>query len=140
MITTKPIPVAQLTEQLENPSCGGIVIVVGKVRNHHEGKKVIGLTYEAYQPMAEKIFLKIAAEATKKFGVIQVKIVHRVGQLQIGDVAVWVGVEAPHRAAAFGACQYAIDELKTRAPIWKKEHYQDAESQWVTCSYENHHH
>ncbi len=136
MITTKPINISALEAQLNDPSCGGVVTFVGKVRNHHDGKQVTNLTYEAYAPMAEKIFKLIATEGIEKFGVKEIKIIHRVGDLQIGDVAVWVGVQSAHRAEAFEACQYAIDELKKRAPIWKKEYYANAESEWVRCHHE----
>ncbi|MBI2340938.1 MAG: molybdenum cofactor biosynthesis protein MoaE, partial [Deltaproteobacteria bacterium] len=132
-ITDKPIPTDELERDLNDPSCGGVVTFVGKVRNHHEGKKVTGLTYEAYAPMAEKVFKTIGSEAVEKFGVKEARIVHRIGPLKIGDVAVWIGVQSPHRAEAFAACQYAIDELKQRAPIWKKEHYMNADSEWVKC-------
>ncbi|MBI4412450.1 MAG: molybdenum cofactor biosynthesis protein MoaE [Deltaproteobacteria bacterium] len=133
MITHKPIDPSNLEAELNDPACGGVVAFVGKVRNHHDGKKVTGLTYEAYVPMAEKILTAIAAEAVEKFGVKEAKILHRVGDLEIGDIAVWVGVESAHRAEAFEACRYVIDELKQRTPIWKKEHYQDGKRQWVGC-------
>lgn len=107
---------------------------MGKVRNHHEGKKVTGLTFEARIPMAEKIFDQIATEAMSQLGVKTVKIVHRIGELKLGDVVVWIGVQSAHRKEAFAACQYAIDQLKEKAPIWKKEHYPEGESQWITCS------
>lgn len=135
-ITTITIPVDQLTNNLENKSCGAVVTFAGKVRNHHDDKIVLSLTYEVYIPMAKKIFLAIATEAKKRFGVQALHIVHRVGPLAIGEVAVWIGVESSHRKEAFLACQYAIDEIKKRAPIWKKEIYKDGKSQWVeTCDH-----
>ena len=135
-ITNELINPEHLEATLDDPSCGGVVTFVGKVRNHHDGWQVTSLTYEAYIPMAEKIFAQIAAEAAQKSGAKEVRIVHRVGDLQISDVAVWVGVQSPHRAEAFAACRYAIDELKQRAPIWKKEHYADSGSEWVACHQE----
>lgn len=132
-ITDKPIPIQELENEFHDPSCGAFITFVGKVRNHHEGKKVTSLEYEAYIPMAEKIFDAIRREAIDQFGVKKLTIIHRAGHLQIGDIAVWVGVEAAHRDEAFVACRYAIDELKKRAPIWKKEYYEEGESQWVVC-------
>ncbi len=133
IITNKPIDIIKLEATLNDPACGGVVTFSGKVRNHHEGRSVERLSYEAFIPMAQKELEKITDEAMQRFGVAQVQIVHRVGELAIGDVAVWIGVQSPHRAEAFAACQYAIDELKTRAPIWKKEFYADATSDWVNC-------
>ena len=132
-LTTEPIDISKLESQLDDPACGGVVIFVGKVRNHHEGKAVQALSYEAYAPMVEKTFRQIGEEAVARFGVKSVNIVHRVGNLTIGDVAVWVGVQSAHRAEAFDACRYAINQLKERAPIWKREHYVDGLSQWVQC-------
>lgn len=134
-ITDKPIPLHELENELHDPSCGGLATFVGKVRNHHEGKKVTSLAYEAFAPMAEKIFDEISREAIDRWGVKKLSIVHRVGHLQIGDIAVWVGVEAEHRNEAFLACRYAIDELKKRAPIWKKEYNAEGDSQWVVCNH-----
>lgn len=133
MITQQPIQPALLEQEMQDSTCGAVVAFVGKVRNHHQGKKVTSLTYEAHIPMVQKIFNEIIMEAKEKFGVRDVRVVHRVGDLNIGDVAVWIGAQSAHRKEAFQACEYTINELKSRAPIWKKEHYQEGEAQWVSC-------
>jgi len=91
------------------------------------------LDYEAYAPLAEKEGARILAEAREKFSVFGAMCVHRVGALALGDLAVWVGVTAAHRGAAFDACRYIIDEAKARVPIWKKEHYADGATVWITA-------
>ena len=92
------------------------------------------LEYEAHQTIAEKEGARIVAEAMTRFAVTAVHCEHRVGKLQIGDCAVWVGVSAAHRGAAFDACRYVIDEAKARVPIWKKEHYSSGVTGWVNCA------
>lgn len=103
----------------------------GRVRNHNDGRPVLALDYEAFAVLAEREGARIVAEARERFDVLALACVHRIGALQIGDLAIWVGVAAAHRDAAFGACRYVIDEAKARVPIWKKEHYADGTSEWV---------
>jgi molybdopterin synthase catalytic subunit len=91
------------------------------------------LEYEAYETLAVKEGKRIVAEALARFGVRRVACVHRLGELAIGELAVWVAVSAAHRDEAFAACRYVIDEVKQRVPIWKKEHYPDGDSGWVNC-------
>jgi len=124
------------------PECGGIVTFEGRVRNHNEGSSVDSLEYEAYNSLALKEGGKIITEAKEKFNILDAFSVHRVGHLQIGDLAVWILVTAKHRNEAFDACRFIIDEIKTRLPIWKKEHYTDknTEPQWVFCAEDHHHH
>lgn len=110
---------------------GGVVSFLGVVRDRAEdGAAVTGLSYEAFEPMARSEFEAIAAEARERFGDVRLTIVHAVGDLCVGDVAVAVAAAAEHRAAAFDACRYAIDELKRRAPIWKKERYAGGAERW----------
>jgi molybdopterin synthase catalytic subunit len=105
----------------------------GTVRNQTDGKPVVALEYQAYEPMALEIFRKIAQEIRKTWSQAnRVVIHHRVGRLKIGEISVLVAVGCPHRGEAFAACQYAIDTLKHNAPIWKKEHWQDGSSSWVS--------
>ena len=92
------------------------------------------LDYEAFGALAEREGACILEEARTKFQIVNVACVHRVGSLQIGDLAVWVGVAAAHRGAAFDACRYVIDEAKARLPIWKKEHYVSGASEWINCA------
>lgn len=126
-------PVA-LKASLLDPHAGACVTFEGWVRNHNEGKPVQALEYEAYAQLAETEGTRILAEARQKYAVATAVCLHRVGTLQIGDLAVWVGVSAAHRAAAFGACRYIIDEVKARVPVWKKEHYADGASEWINCA------
>src|SRR5690606_24629339 len=95
---------------------------------------VNSLEYEAYVDLAEKEGNRILAEAQQRFDLLAVEAVHRVGHLQIGDLAVWVGVSAAHRGPAFDACRTVIDELKARVPIWKKEHYVSGATGWINCA------
>jgi len=131
-ITADPIDVAALERSVRTDACGGIVTFAGVVRERSDdGRAVTGLSYEAHEQMARAEFARIAAEAKERFGASEITVVHRTGDLQIGEVAVAVVVASAHRGAAFDACEYVIDELKARAPIWKKEHYADGgESIW----------
>ena len=128
-----PINVAALRAHLNHPTAGGFVAFEGWVRNHNEGQAVLKLEYEAFAALAEKEGQAIIEEALNKFAITGATCVHRVGLLEIGDMAVWVGVAAAHRGAAFDACRYIIDEVKQRVPIWKKEHYANGDSGWVNC-------
>ena len=118
---------------LLNPAAGGYASFEGWVRNHNEGLAVTRLEYEAFESLAIKEGERIVLEATERFGVLAGACVHRVGLLEIGDLAVWVGVSSRHRDEAFAACRYIIDEVKHRVPIWKKEHYVNGDSGWVNC-------
>jgi adenylyltransferase/sulfurtransferase len=118
---------------LGDPACGGYASFEGWVRDHNEGQRVSRLEYEAFEALALKEGERIVAAAVEKFGVRRAACVHRVGDLAIGELAVWVGVSAAHRDEAFAACRYIIDEVKHRVPIWKKEHYEDGDSGWVNC-------
>jgi len=123
----------QLRASLEDPTAGGYAAFEGWVRNHNEGHAVLRLEYEAFEALAAQEAERIIAEATERFGIVKAACVHRLGSLRIGELAVWVGVSSRHRAEAFAACRYIIDELKHRVPIWKKEHYVNGDSGWVNC-------
>jgi len=118
---------------LQMPSCGGFVAFEGWVRNRNEGQEVLRLEYQAYEALALKEGNRIVAESADRFPIANALCVHRVGELEIGDLAVWVGVSSGHRDEAFKACRYIIDEVKHRVPIWKKEHYVGGDSGWVNC-------
>jgi molybdopterin synthase catalytic subunit len=120
-------------DALQDPAAGGYASFEGWVRNHNEGLAVTRLEYEAFETLALKEGERIVQEAIERFGVIAAACVHRVGSLEIGDIAVWVGVSSRHRAEAFAACRFIIDEVKHRVPIWKKEHYVNGDSGWVNC-------
>jgi molybdopterin synthase catalytic subunit len=133
-LTAEPIRPHALKEALASSSAGAYVSFEGWVRDHNEGQGVTALEYEAHELIAAKEGEKILAEAVSRFDLAAVRCLHRVGHLEIGDCAVWVGVSAAHRGAAFDACRYIIDEVKQRVPIWKKEHYRDGHSGWVNCA------
>ncbi len=113
-----------------DPRDGAVCVFVGVVRNENQGRAVSHLEYEAYEEMALPVMEEIEGEARRRWPVTRVDLVHRLGRLEIGEASVAVAVTAPHRAAAFEACRYAIDTLKSRAPIWKKEFFTDG-SRWV---------
>jgi molybdopterin synthase catalytic subunit len=125
----------ELRREVQDPACGGFVVFEGWVRNSNEGKSVLRLEYEAFAPLAIREGQRILTHARERFGVAHALCAHRVGDLRIGELAVWVGVSAAHRGEAFQACRYIIDEIKHRVPIWKKEHYQDGDSGWVNCEH-----
>jgi molybdopterin synthase catalytic subunit len=133
-IVSAPIDPIERKRELEKSDAGACVTFEGWVRNHNEGEAVQALEYEAHLGLAEKEGARIVAEALARFAVSAAYCEHRVGKLTIGDCAVWVGVSAPHRGAAFDACRYIIDETKSRVPIWKKEHYSSGAAGWVNCA------
>ena len=120
-LITGPIDLNELAEKARTDESGAVAVFTGTVRNHHEGRQVESLQYEAYGPMAETQMRKIAAELRSRWRVEGVAIIHRTGHLQIGDTSVAVAVAAAHRKEALAACSYAIDRLKESVPIWKKE-------------------
>ena len=122
-LTREPIDAAALS----TPSAadGAVCVFLGVVRNENGGRRVRHLEYEAYEEMALPLMEQIAAETQRKWAVTDVRIVHRLGRLEIGEASVAVVVTAPHRGAAFEACRHAIDTLKATVPIWKKEFYAD---------------
>lgn len=131
--SSTPLEESALRAGLSDPTCGGYAAFEGWVRDHNEGRRVRRLEYEAFEPLAIKEGERIIAEAVARFGVERAACVHRIGTLEIGENAVWVGVAARHRDEAFRACRYIIDEVKHRVPIWKKEHYESGDSGWVNC-------
>ena len=104
---------------------GGIDLFIGKVRNHTDGKRVLKLEYASYVPMAEKVMAQIESEIRGRWKVHNVLLVHRIGSLNIEEVAVVTAVSAAHRSEAFEACRYAIDKVKSIVPIWKREFFED---------------
>jgi molybdopterin synthase catalytic subunit len=110
---------------------GAVLLFLGTVRNHADGTSVDGITYEAYERMASPVLAEIANEAAGRLGTDRVAVVHRVGELAIGDVSVAIAVSSPHRAQAYDASRYVIEEIKKRLPVWKREHYGDGRSEWV---------
>ncbi|HEY4321252.1 MAG TPA: molybdenum cofactor biosynthesis protein MoaE [Gemmatimonadales bacterium] len=109
---------------------GAVVLFVGTVRDRHNGRAVRGLTYSAYEPMAELVAAHIVRDACSQWPAL-VAVEHRVGALAVGDVAIVVAVSAEHRGAAFAACEWLVDAIKARVPIWKRERYADGQEAWV---------
>ena len=132
-ITDATIDTINLREQLLAPTCGGYCSFEGWVRDHHEGKSVSSLEYSSYPELATKEGCRIIENALERFDIQDIRCHHRVGHLEIGEMAVYVGVSAAHRDAAFLACRYVIDEIKKSVPIWKKEYYTDNSTTWPEC-------
>jgi molybdopterin synthase catalytic subunit len=129
-----PLDLQQVYALADDPGNGAVVVMSGMVRNQTDGKGVIALEYQAYEPMAKKVFNQIAAEIRQQWpDVRRVVIHHRTGRLEIGEISVLIAIGCPHRAEAFVACQYAIDMLKQQAPIWKKEWFEDGSYRWANC-------
>ena len=131
VLTEEPIRLDPLIDQVRAPDRGGIAIFLGLVRDHHQGRSVLGLDYSAYGPMAEQVTGEIVGEAKGHWPQASVAVQHRIGALTIGDTAVAVVAAAAHRGEAFDACRYVIEELKKRVPVWKKEMYADGTVEWV---------
>ena len=127
-LTREPIDLAAL--HAVSGQDGALVLFAGVVRNENVGRRVTHLEYEAYEEMALPLMHEIAAETKRRFPVTLVRLVHRLGRLEIGEPSVAVAVASPHRDEAFGACRFAIDTLKAQVPIWKKELYADG-SAWL---------
>lgn len=131
-ISPFPLDVSACISVVSSASAGGAAVFIGTVRNQTKGKQVLRLEFEAYEPMALSEMRKIAEAAIQRFGVEKVAIHHRTGVLGVGEVPVVIAVSAPHRGAAFDACEFAIDTLKETVPIWKKEYFEDGEV-WVAA-------
>jgi molybdopterin synthase catalytic subunit len=119
----EPIDLGAL--QAASAADGAVCLFLGVVRNENRGRRVVRLEYEAYEEMALPLMEEIVEETRRRFPVGEVRLVHRLGRLEIGDASVAVAVASPHRDEAFAACRFAIDTLKAKVPIWKKEHYAD---------------
>ena len=130
-ITTLPIDPAKVMESVQDDSAGGTVLFVGTVRNVSEGKTVAGLRYEVYEEMAEEKMKEIEERVMARWPVRKLTMVHRYGDLRIGEVSVAVAVSSEHRGDAFEACRYAIDTIKRSLPLWKKERLKGGKEDWV---------
>ncbi len=130
-IQSAPLQLDPLLAGSEREDCGALAIFAGTVRNHHQGQAVTHLVYTAHAALCEKIIAGIEAETRERFGVPECRVVHRVGKLGIGEVAIYAVVRSPHRAEAFAALRHAVDATKHRAPIWKEEFYPDGRSSFV---------
>jgi molybdopterin synthase catalytic subunit len=135
-LTTEPIDVGSVARRVVLPECGAIVSLDGFTREWTKGRQTQYLVYEAYDGMAVSEMQRLGVEAHQRFDIAHIGIVHRTGRLEIGETSVVISVSAPHRKAAFEACEWAIKELKRTVPIWKKEVYADGEA-WVSPTTEN---
>lgn len=129
-LTNDPIDINDVARRVVPPDCGATVTLDGYVRKFTRGRETLHLLYEAYEPMALKEMQKLIEQAKRDFEISNVGIVHRLGKLEIGETSVVISVAAPHRSAAFSACEWLIRELKRTVPIWKKEVYADGEV-WI---------
>jgi len=132
LVSSEKLTIQTCFDFVKDDSCGGITLFIGTVRNESHQKKVTLLNFSTYKVMAVKELTKIAMQALSDFAILKIAIHHAEGDLQIGDIPVIIAVSAPHREAAFEACQFAIDTLKKSVPIWKKEHFIDGEA-WVNA-------
>jgi molybdopterin synthase catalytic subunit len=129
-LTAEPINILELLESVATPDCGGVATFLGTVRNRHAGREVVGLEYSAYEEMAEGECARLVAETEARWPV-SVRLKHRLGRLELGEVAVAIVVAGGHRDEAFAGCRHLIEEIKSRVPIWKREFYADGSVAWV---------
>ncbi|MCB1581864.1 MAG: molybdenum cofactor biosynthesis protein MoaE [Marinicella sp.] len=134
-LTNQVIDPKQLTEAIRDSQSGAFASFEGWVRNHNHGKSVIALHYEAHNKLAVEVGQQIMTQAIEKFAINHARCCHRIGQLAVGEVAIWVGVSANHRKAALAACEYILNQVKAEVPIWKNEFYADGESGWVEANH-----
>jgi len=130
-LTDSPIDVPAVIAGVRSPGAGAVVLFLGTVREMTEGRETRMLEYEAYAPMAQRVLDELEAEARRRWPLVQCAIVHRLGQLTVGQTSVAIAASAAHREPAFEAARWLIDQIKQRVPIWKKEHRSDGTSQWV---------
>ena len=132
-VTNDPIDAVEMRARLANAACGACVVFEGWIRNHNEARAVLRLEYEVYRPMAVREGTRILEEALERFDIEDAACTHREGMLELSDTAVVAIAVAAHRDEAFQACQYIINQVKQRLPIWKKEHYANGDVHWVNC-------
>ncbi len=130
-LTRDAIDIAGLLAAVAHDGAGAITLFAGTVRDHNDGRDVIGIEYDAYDAMAAAEMTRIVDEAVGQFPGIRITVVHRLGELGVGEVSVAIACASPHRAAALDACRYVIEQLKKRVPIWKRELYADGTREWV---------
>jgi molybdopterin synthase catalytic subunit len=129
-ITSEPLNPQEVTDMVCKRTNGAVITFLGTTRDFSEGRDVLYLEYEAYQPMAENMLGQIVEEIRERWGIEDMAIAHRVGRLEIGEISLVVAMGSPHRKEAFEASQYAMDRIKTIVPIWKKEVFQGGEA-WI---------
>ncbi len=130
-ITSDPIDTAGVLAKVGHAEDGAVLLFLGVVRDHNDGRPVSGVGYEAYAEMAEGVLAELAAEAAERLTTDRIAVIHRVGELGIGEASVAIAVSSPHRAEAYEASRYVIEEIKKRLPVWKHERYSDGTTDWV---------
>lgn len=131
LVRNTPLNLQEAVNCVCDPRHGAIDTFIGTVRNTHEGKAVTGITYDVHKALAEKTLRDICSEAQELWPGTQYYVAHYHGTLDVGGISVVIAVSSPHRAESFDACRYVIEEIKKRAPVWKKEHYVDGISDWL---------
>ncbi|HVX38905.1 MAG TPA: molybdenum cofactor biosynthesis protein MoaE [Gemmatimonadaceae bacterium] len=127
----RPIDATALAAEVARMANGATLLFIGTVRDVNDGRGVTGMEYSAYESMAQRELLDIVTEASRQFGTEDIVVEHRLGALELGEASVVIAVAHPHRAAAYDANRYVIEQLKRRVPIWKREHYVDGTREWV---------
>lgn len=130
-LVERPIDVAAILREVADSGCGATSLFVGTVRDMNDGRAVEGIDYEAYRPMAVRELTAIVRAAASQFGVTHLVAEHRIGSMAVGDVSVAIAASHAHRASALDATRHVIEEIKRRAPIWKREQYVDGTREWV---------
>ena len=130
-ITAAPISAEDVLRHVGDRADGAVLLFLGTVRAQHEGRAVRGMRYDAYDAMAVEVLDAIVREAAARWGSERIAVVHRTGELALGEVSVAIAVSTPHRAEAYDASRYIIEQIKERLPVWKREHYTAGESRWV---------
>lgn len=128
-----PIYASEFLEMTNDFRSGASLLFLGTVRNHSEGREVLYLEYEAYEEMAEKMIAELIAEAFQRWPLEGIRLFHRLGRVELGEIAVAIAVETAHRDEAYQASRYLIEGIKHKVPIWKKEYFADGTSQWSRC-------
>lgn len=130
-VVREPIDPQSVMAQVGDARDGAALLFLGIVRNHAEGRAVSGIEYDAYEAMARDVLRAIATEAAGILGTDRIAVVHRVGELTVGECSAAIAVSSPHRDEAYRASRYVIEEIKKRLPVWKKERYTGGEEAWV---------
>lgn len=130
-MTRESIDPGAVLARVGRPADGAVAFFAGVVRNENEGRPVSGMEYEGYDEMAREELAAIVSEAAERAGGGRIAVVHRLGSLAVGEVSVAIAVSAPHRAEAFDAARYIIEQIKKRLPVWKREHYVDRDAEWL---------
>ena len=130
-VTSDPVDAAEVLARVGDPEDGAVSLFLGIVRNHNEARPVSGMDYEGYAEMAGEQLAAIVEEAAERAGSDRIAAVHRLGTLGVGEISVAIAASTPHRAEAFDAARYVIEEIKKRLPVWKREHYLDRDAEWL---------